>query len=351
MENRVNTFDSQTGKAKKPFTWKKGILVFLIILAVIIAAGILIRGHMKSSDAVIGDGGTLKLSDPYIGVLSVEGTISESDTSGLLSSSSYHHSWILSRIDDMIKDSNNKGMILYVNSPGGSVYASDELYLAIRHYQKKTGRPVYSYMASEAASGGYYISSNCNRIVANRNCWTGSIGVTLGTMYDITGLLKKYGIRTVTITSGKNKAMGSSTVKMTGEQKKILQGLVDEAYEQFTGIVAEGRNMSLKKVRKLADGRIYTAKQAKKLGLVDQIGTYDEAVADMKARYKMSSAVKAKQIEYDENTGFLQSLLSESLSRVLGKGKSSGASELEALKSVMQENQTFTITYLSQVRK
>lgn len=101
--------------------------------------------------------------------------------------------------------------------------------------------------------GGYYVSAGCDKIIANRNCWTGSIGVTLGTMYDVSELLDNLGIKTQTITSGANKAMGSSVEPMTKEQKQIYQSMVAEAYEQFTEIVAEGRNMSLSKVKKLAD--------------------------------------------------------------------------------------------------
>ena len=94
----------------------------------------------------------------------------------------------------MARDDNNKGIVLYLNTPGGSVYASDELYFAIRDYQEKTKRPVYAAMQSMAASGGYYISAPCDKIYANRNCFTGSIGVTMGSYYDISELLDKYGI-------------------------------------------------------------------------------------------------------------------------------------------------------------
>ena len=127
---------------------------------------------------VVGERGKISIEDEYIGRLDISGTISESEGGGLLESDSYHHRWLLDRIEDMKSDGKNKGMILFVNTPGGSVYASDEMYLAIQDYRKKTGRPVYSYMASQATSGGYYISAPCDRIVANRNCWTGSIGVT-----------------------------------------------------------------------------------------------------------------------------------------------------------------------------
>ena len=282
-------FSSDTDQAtprqpkKTMATWKKALLIIgaVVLVIVLMTTGCNkmvneVKNGFKGADVprVETDFGY-----DYIGVVNVKGEINEDG------SDTYNHEYILNSIDAMISDDDNKGMILNVNTPGGSVYASDELYLKIKEYQEQTGRPVYSSMQSMAASGGYYISVSCDKIIANRNCWTGSIGVTMGTLYDVTGLMEKAGIKTQTITSGKNKAMGSSTQKMTDEQKKILQSLIDEAYDQFVGIVAEGRNMDESEVRKLADGRIYTAKQAKKAGLVDEIGTFDEAVEDMKKEY------------------------------------------------------------------
>jgi protease IV len=173
-------------------------------------------------------------------------------------------------------------LMLFVNTPGGGVYESDELYLKIKEYQEYTERPVYAYFASQATSGGYYVSSSADKIIANRNCWTGSIGVTIGTLYDISGLLQKYGIKTETITSGANKAMGDITVPMSDQQRNIFQSLVDESYDQFVSVVAQGRNLDTDYVKTIADGRIYTAKQAESNKLIDDIvGTYDEAVEEM----------------------------------------------------------------------
>ena len=266
-----------------------------------------------------------------------------------MESDSYHHRWLLDRIEDMKSDGKNKGMILFVNTPGGSVYASDEMYLAIQDYRKKTGRPVYSYMASQATSGGYYISAPCDRIVANRNCWTGSIGVTMGTMYDVTEMLRKMGVRTVTITSGKNKAMGSPTTAMTSRQKKIMQSLVDEAYDQFVDIVADGRKLSKTAVRKIADGRLYTAKQAKARGLVDQIGTLQDAERDMKARFHLRGC-KVEEISYDDNHGIISRLFGETVKRVFSSGIG-GKSDIDRLKMLLEANQGFTVTYLSPTKR
>lgn len=218
----------------------------------------------------------------FIGVVKVEGTIADvSDSSSIFSNSqSYNHKKTLKYIDSMIEAKNNKGIILYVNSPGGGVYESDELYLKLKEYKEKTGCPIWTYMASQACSGGYYVSMATDKIYANRNTWTGSIGVIVSST-NIKGLYDKLGIKEIDITSGTNKAMGSPGIEMTEEHRKILQSLVDEAYEQFAGVVAEGRKMDINKVKPIADGRIYSAKQALDLGLIDQVDSYESMKQNM----------------------------------------------------------------------
>lgn len=214
-------------------------------------------------------------SDEFIGVLNIVGTIQETSSSSLTSSNSYNHSMYMDYIDQMEKADNNKGILLYVDSPGGAVYQSDELYLKLMEYKEKTKRPVWAYFASEACSGGYYISMAADKIYANRNTWTGSIGVIVS-LTNCKKLYDKLGIKEIDITSGKNKAMGSAGLELTDEQYDILQSLVDEAYDQFVEIVAKGRNLDEQTVRKLADGRIYSAKQAKENLLVDELGSLEE---------------------------------------------------------------------------
>ena len=218
----------------------------------------------------------------FVGVVKVEGTIKdESDSSSIFSNSqSYNHKKTLKYIDSMMESKNNKGIILYVNSPGGGVYESDELYLKLKEYKEKTGRPIWTYMASQACSGGYYISMATDKIYANRNTWTGSIGVIVSST-NVKGLYDKLGIKEIDITSGANKAMGSPGIDMTDEQRKILQSLVDEAYEQFADVVAEGRKMDINKVKPIADGRVYSAKQALDLGLIDNVDTYENMQQNM----------------------------------------------------------------------
>lgn len=210
----------------------------------------------------------------FIGIINVVGEIGPTSGS-IVSSDAYNHDMYMEYIEEMEKSKENKGILLYIDSPGGTVYESDEMYLRLMEYKKKTGRPIWAYFASQACSGGYYIGMAADKIYANRNCWTGSIGVIVS-LLNCKGLYDKLGIKEIDITSGKNKAMGSSGLDLTEEQYDILQSLVDEAYDQFVGIVANGRQMDEATVRKLADGRIYTAKQALDEDLIDNIGSLEE---------------------------------------------------------------------------
>ena len=256
-------------KPKKKKKWK-----VIAIIAIITAAILLISACTASM--IMGDSGmdaNYGGGSSYIGILHAEGTITSSSSS----SDTYQQSWLLKQIDYMMDDSSNEGLLLYVNSPGGSVYASDELYLKLKEYKETTGRHVYSYFAETAASGGYYIAAGSDKITANRNCTTGSIGVYLGPIINASGLLDKVGVEVDIIRSGKNKAMGNNYEPLTDEQRAIYQEYVNESYEQFVNIVAEGRGMDASKVKEIADGRVYTAKQAKANGLIDEISSFEDA--------------------------------------------------------------------------
>ncbi len=223
-------------------------------------------------------------SSPYVCVVKVDGTITRSSSnSSLFEQESYNHGKTLNLIDQLQDSSQNKGILLYLNTPGGGVYESDELYNRLEKYKKETGRPVWAYMATQACSGGYYVSMASDKIYANRNTWTGSIGVIIS-LANYKGLYDKLGIETVLYTSGPNKSMGNPGVTVTEEQNRIFQGLVDESYEQFVGIVARGRKMSVDTVKPIADGRIYTAQQALDLKLIDGIQDYDTTVEQLKSQ-------------------------------------------------------------------
>ena len=262
-----NPYQQQPKKKVWPVLLAIGIPL-LFLTGVIIAVVILMNDGFSLSGA-----STTRPDLPttdYIGVLHVEGTISPTYIDG------YDHEWTMEEIERLQEDEANVGLLLYIDSPGGTIYETDELYLAIEAYKEETGRPVYAYGGSYMASGGYYLAATAETILCNRNCWTGSIGVTAGTVIDISGFLADLNIKTTDIVSGKNKAMGGYFSELTHEQQAIFQSLIDEAYDQFTAIVAEGRGFDLSYVESLADGRVYTAKQALGNGLIDGIGTLDD---------------------------------------------------------------------------
>ena len=231
--------------------------------------------------------------EDYIAVVNVVGTIEEQiETGAFDTAQSYQHVTTLDYIDKLMADTNNKGMLLYVDSPGGAVYESEELYDKLQEYKEKTGRPIWDYMAHYAASGGYMVSMPADKIYANPNTTTGSIGVIMSG-FDLTGLYEKLGMRYISITSGENK----DSSKMTDEQIEIYQSQVNECYEDFVAKVSEGRNMSAEAVKALADGRTYTAKQAKENGLIDEISLFDDMKADMSRELGISEFYQPKSKE------------------------------------------------------
>lgn len=219
--------------------------------------------------------------EDYIAVVEVVGTIQEqTETTPFETASGYQHTTTMDYIDRLIDDPDNKGILLYVDSPGGTVYESEEIYDKLREYADQTKRPIWTYMAHYAASGGYMASVASDRIFANKNTTTGSIGVIMSG-FDMTGLYEKLGIRYISITSGVNK----DSTKMTDEQIALYQEQVNEYYEAFVKKVADGRGMTVDQVKPLADGRVYTASQALKNGLIDDISTYEAMQAEMEEQF------------------------------------------------------------------
>lgn len=210
--------------------------------------------------------------DGTIAVLHIEGTIQTANKT-------YNQEWLLDTIE-ALTNSNYGGIMLYINSPGGGVYESDEVYLALEEYKEITGNPIWAYFGPLAASGGYYIGCAADTIYANRNTLTGSIGVIFGQSFDFTEFFDKHGVKMTTITAGKNKNMMNIDSPVTQEHRNIMQSIADECYDQFTSIVADSRGMDIATIKELADGRIYTAKQAKENGLLDEICSFEDAVAD-----------------------------------------------------------------------
>lgn len=216
-------------------------------------------------------------------------------------SRTYDQDFILSAISRSESDRKNAGILLVLNTPGGALYDCDEVYLRLMDYKKKTGRPVYAYMEDMACSAGYYISCASDKIIANRNTITGSIGVIFGQNIDATELMEKVGIKSRTIHAGRNKNMMNFNEPFTQEQQSIMQSLADEAYEQFVSIVCSGRNLKTEKVHSLADGRVYSANQALKNGLIDEILGFDEAKKEFQTKIAHDLAVDTgRPVEHPE---------------------------------------------------
>ncbi len=170
-----------------------------------------------------------------------------------------------------------KAIVLRIDSPGGGVVPSQEIHDAVKRVKNKSNKAVIASMGTVAASGGYYIAAATDRIIANPGTLTGSIGVIME-MANFEGLLKKIGVEGVVIKSGRFKDVGSPLRKMSDEERKLLQSVMDDVHHQFIQAVADGRSLELSDVEPLADGRIFTGRQAKEARLVDELGDLDDAI-------------------------------------------------------------------------
>ncbi|MBW2147062.1 MAG: signal peptide peptidase SppA [Deltaproteobacteria bacterium] len=197
-----------------------------------------------------------------IGIVEIKGLITDSGP-------------IIEQIRKFLKNKRVKAIILRINSPGGAVGPSQEIYAEIRRAAKEI--KIVASLGSVAASGGYYVACPAHKIVANPGTITGSIGVLME-FANIRGLMHKIGLKGVVIKSGEYKDIGSPLRDMTPDEEKILQSLIDDVHEQFIQAVAESRNLLMENVRALSDGRIISGQQAQALGLVDQMGNFYDAV-------------------------------------------------------------------------
>ncbi|HHY72717.1 MAG TPA: signal peptide peptidase SppA [Bacillus bacterium] len=234
-------------------------------------------------------------------VLEVNGVIQDtSDVESIFSSPSYNHKKFLRMLKYAGEDENVKGIIIRINSPGGGVLESAEIHDKIVGIKEKYEKPIYVSMGSMAASGGYYISTPADKIFASPETLTGSLGVIMqGINY--ADLAEKYGVKFETIKSGQYKDIMSPTREMTEAERKILQEMVNNSYQGFVHVIAEGRKMSEEKVSQIADGRIYDGRQAKALGLIDEFGYLDDTIVAMK---KLEEVGDVDVVRYESSFGF-----------------------------------------------
>lgn len=268
---------------KSLFRFAGKALLFLFIFAIIIRIIAVMGG--SDEDMIVED---------TIAVVHLDGVIL--DTSALEA-----------KLKSLDENKRIKGVIIEINSPGGAIAPTQKLYLRILKMKK----PVYAVMDSIAASGGYYTAVACDKIYALDSTITGSIGVIME-YSNIEGLLNKIGIRSVVIKSGKMKDVPSPTRTLTKDEQAYLQANINDYFEQFLRDVLKRRPIDEKQLRSLADGRIFSGRQAVKLKLIDKIGTQDEAVDDMEKEIGESDL----NIEdfAEDNQGFLKSLMGEAKS-------------------------------------
>jgi protease-4 len=240
-----------------------------------------------------------------IALIEVQGEIVGSDEEALGEGASAEE--LRLKLRQAANDESVRAVILRVNSPGGSVVASDEIYRQLLQL-RRAGKTVVASMGEVAASGGYFISAGADEVVANPSTITGSIGVIL-VLLNLQGATGKLGVEPVVFISGRLKDIGSPFRDMTEEERQILQRLLDESYERFVEVVAEGRHMDELEVRELADGRPISGVQAQRAGLVDHLGDLDTAVD--RAR-ELAGLEDATVVEYRRPLSF-GDLLSEGL--------------------------------------
>ncbi|UGB29807.1 signal peptide peptidase SppA [Metabacillus sp. B2-18] len=235
-------------------------------------------------------------------VLNVNGVIQDTgeDVTSFFSTAGYQHQTFLDMIEAAGEDNTIKGVILRVNSPGGGVVESAEIHKKLLELKEASKKPLYVSMGTQAASGGYYISTAGDKIFAAPDTLTGSLGVIMQSI-NYGGLAEKYGVKFETIKSGPYKDIFSPTREMTEDERNILQSMVDNAYSGFVDVITEGRPLSEDQVRKVADGRVYDGRQAKEINLIDELGYFDDTVEAMKKDLKIEDA---QVIQYGTALGF-----------------------------------------------
>jgi protease-4 len=240
-----------------------------------------------------------------VAIIYVEGPIVMGKPESEFSSSGIAYSETIVRyLRDAQKNSSVKAIVLRIESPGGSVVASREIYDELAK-MRATGKPIVASFGEIAASGGYYISAGADKIYAHPGTLTGSIGV-ISIIPNLEGLTEKIGVKMIVIKSGPHKDEGSGFRDLTTEEREIWQKLIDETYADFVDIVVKGRHLDSARVKQLADGRIYTGKQAKELGLADELGNLDTAVDAAAKMAKISGT--PRRIEFRNQSGFLSAL-------------------------------------------
>lgn len=276
----------------------------IAILLLVFCAGSFFLGFKapenKSSEEQSTENFISNLSQDRVAVIALEGMIFDSiqTQSSPFMGKSLDASQAKSELKKALKNDKVKAVLMRVNSPGGTVPASQDLYRLINELKEKS-KPVVVSMGDVCASGCYYLASTADSIYAARGTLTGSIGVIMQGL-NFNGLLAKLGIQNQTFTAGKYKDLGSSLRPMSPEEEKIIQALLDDSYQQFLNDVSKGRGIDYQELKAKAEGLIYTGQQALEAGLVDEIGNYDDAKEKVKELLTTKGYENAATIHFSE---------------------------------------------------
>lgn len=256
-------------------------------------------------------------------LIEISGMISSEEKDGFRPAPSMIAS-VKEQLSKATKDESVKAVVLRINTPGGTVTASDIIYHELKTFKASRKIPIIASIMDLGTSGGYYIAAAADSVMAHPSSVTGSIGVIMLTL-NARGLLEKIGVEATAVTSGPRKDMGSPFRTMTVEERAIFQGLIDSFYHRFLMIVQEGRsNLPMDQIRKLADGRIYTGEQAKAEGLVDEIGYLEDAVELAK---KKAGLTEARVVTYTRPGEYTNNVYS----KVLRPGGLAGLADLDMM--------------------
>lgn len=294
-----------------------GVLPLAFIAVVLLAAGCTPVAYKivpvpvdRSLDEtiVLDEGG---LAPAKIAIIDVEGILTNSSKPKLIGEGEHPVSLFTEKLDKAAKDKRVAAVIIRINSPGGTVTASDIMHHEILYFKQRTEgkKPVVAVMMDLAASGGYYIACACDEIIAHPTTVTGSIGVIMQ-MVSFEGTMRKIGISAEAIKSGDMKDAGSPLRHLKPEERAVFQGLVDSFFDRFVAVVVHGRpELDEASVRQVADGRVYTAPEAMELGFIDEIGSLRSTLAKLK---KQIDADKVRVVTYHRPLGWKPNIYAES---------------------------------------
>ncbi|MBI2662215.1 signal peptide peptidase SppA [Candidatus Woesearchaeota archaeon] len=316
--NNKNSFCNEENNFTEKSSGKRSrkIVLTLICLALFFLIIVPFVYTIFTKDVKLGNVAMIKINGPIMDI-----------SEGFLGQKTVTSEEVKGFIEDAEDNENVKVILLEINSPGGAPVASEEIAKKI----KKVKKPVVALIKDEGTSGAYWIASSADRIFANRMSYTGSIGV-ISSYLEFSGLMDKYGVGYERLVAGDNKDVGIPYRKLTSDEEKIIQAKLDKVHDYFITAIAENRNLSEEKVRKLATGEFYLGSEALDLGLIDELGGSDEVEEYIKKTYELE---KIEYAHYEEEAGLFELLTGVFTDFSFQAGRGFGSILLEGQKKMM----------------